>query len=66
MPAQQKGTGHTSLPELVARVRGEYVEVPGLRVTLARAWRLWQTDMATRDQPLTACRRWPPLQDGAR
>jgi hypothetical protein len=32
---------------LVARVRGEYAEMPGLRVTLAQACRLWQLDMAT-------------------
>jgi hypothetical protein len=32
---------------LVARVRGEYFEMPGLRVTLAQASRLWQVDAAT-------------------
>jgi len=32
---------------LVARVRGEYVEMPGLRVTVAQACRLWQVDMTT-------------------
>jgi hypothetical protein len=35
-------------PELlVARVRAEYIEMPGLRVTLAQACRLWQVDTAT-------------------
>jgi hypothetical protein len=37
----------TSFDSLVARVRGEYVEMPGLRVTVAQACRLWQVDMAT-------------------
>jgi hypothetical protein len=36
------------LPEaLVARVRGEFREMPGLRLTLAQARRLWQVDAAT-------------------
>jgi hypothetical protein len=40
MPAKQRSTGHTPLPEcLVARVRGEYVEMPGLRVTPAQGCR---------------------------
>jgi hypothetical protein len=37
----------TSFDSLVARVRGEYVEMPGLRVTLAQACRLWQVDIST-------------------
>jgi hypothetical protein len=32
---------------LVARVRGEYAEMPGLRITLAQACRLWQLDVST-------------------
>jgi hypothetical protein len=32
---------------LVARVRGEYREMPGLQLTLAQACRLWQMDVAT-------------------
>jgi DNA-binding IclR family transcriptional regulator len=32
---------------LVARVRGEYAEMPGLRITLAQACRLWQLDLST-------------------
>lgn len=35
------------LESLVARVRGEYLEMPGLRVTFAQACRLWQLDAAT-------------------
>ena len=34
----------TPFDSLVARVRGEYVEMPGLRVTVAQACRLWQLD----------------------
>jgi hypothetical protein len=34
-------------PELlVARIRGEYREMPGLRLTFAQACRLWQVDAA--------------------
>jgi len=32
---------------LVARIRGEYSEMPGLRLTVAQACRLWQVDAAT-------------------
>jgi len=35
-------------PELlVARIRGEYREMPGLRLTFAQACRLWQVDAST-------------------
>ena len=48
MPAKQRSAGHTPPPEwLVARVREEFAEVPGLRLTLVQACRLWQLDMAT-------------------
>ena len=48
MPATQKVGHETPPPEsLVARVRGEYFEMPGLRLTLAQACRLWQVDMFT-------------------
>jgi hypothetical protein len=29
---------------LLSRIRGEYLEMPGLRLTLAQASRLWQVD----------------------
>jgi hypothetical protein len=32
---------------LVARIRGEYREMPGLRLTFAQACRLWQVDAST-------------------
>jgi hypothetical protein len=31
-------------PELATRVRSEYVELPGLRLTAAQAQRLWHLD----------------------
>ncbi|HXW07489.1 MAG TPA: hypothetical protein VD833_19795 [Vicinamibacterales bacterium] len=32
---------------LLTRIRGEYREMPGLRLTVAQARRLWQLDSAT-------------------
>ena len=32
---------------LVARIQGEYREMPGLRLTVAEACRLWQLDAST-------------------
>ena len=32
---------------LVSRIRGEYTEMPGLRLTFAQACRLWQVDAPT-------------------
>ncbi len=40
------------LAMLVARVRGEYAEMPGLRVTAAQASVLWQVDAETCEQLL--------------
>jgi hypothetical protein len=37
----------TSFDSLVARVRGEYVEMPGLRLTVSQACRLWHVDRST-------------------
>jgi len=34
-------------PRLLHRVHGEYMEMPGLRLTLAQACRLWNADAAT-------------------
>ena len=39
---------------LVRRVRGEYYEMPGLRLTFAQACRLWQIDAGTCDAVLAA------------
>ena len=38
---------------LVQRVCGEYREMPGLRLTLAQACRLWHMDAATCEAVLT-------------
>ena len=35
------------LESLVARIRGEYLEMPGLRLTFAQACRFWQVDPST-------------------
>jgi hypothetical protein len=35
------------LESLVARIRGEYREMPGLRLTFPQACRLWQIDACT-------------------
>ena len=37
----------TSFDSLVARVRGEYGEMPGLRLTVSQACRLWHLDAST-------------------
>ena len=48
MPAKEQTKRKSPPPEsLVARVRGEYVEMPGLRLTLEQACRLWQVDVST-------------------
>jgi Fic family protein len=50
MSALQKATRAitTSASDaLLHRIRGEYLEMPGLRVTFAQACRLWQLDEAT-------------------
>jgi hypothetical protein len=41
------GADTPPLESLVARVRGEYCEMPGLRLTFAQACRLWQVDVST-------------------
>ena len=35
------------LASLVTRARGEYLEMPGLRVSVVQACRLWQLDVST-------------------
>ena len=35
------------LEPLAARIRGEYCEMPGLRLTVAQAGRLWQLEAST-------------------
>jgi DNA-binding IclR family transcriptional regulator len=33
--------------DLIARIRGEFLEMPGLKLTVAQAQRLWGLDHAT-------------------
>jgi hypothetical protein len=37
----------TPSPHLLARIRSEYLEMPGLRLTLLQARRLWGLDILT-------------------
>jgi hypothetical protein len=48
MPAQQP------LDEVLRRVQGEYIEMPGLRLTTKQAQRLWGLDQAACDTLLSA------------
>ena len=48
MPAQQP------LDDVLQRVQGEYIEMPGLRLTTAQAQRLWGLDRAACDALLGA------------
>jgi hypothetical protein len=40
--------------EVLRRVKGEYLEMPGLRLTIAQAQRLWGLDRAVCDALLAA------------
>src|SRR4029077_19523411 len=47
MSVKQTDKSRTRPPEwLVARVRGEFFEMPGLRLTCEQACRLWQVDVS--------------------
>ena len=43
-----------ALDDVLRRVRGEYIEMPGLRLTTAQAQRLWGLDRAACDALLGA------------
>jgi hypothetical protein len=45
---------HQSLDDVLRRVQGEYIEMPGLRLTLAQAQRLWGLDRTACDALLGA------------
>lgn len=49
MAAQQQ-----PLDEVIRRVQGEYIEMPGLRLTTAQAQRLWGLDRTACDTLLSA------------
>jgi hypothetical protein len=41
-------------PDLLTRIRGEFQEMPGLKLTLAQACRLWQLEARTCEALLDA------------
>jgi hypothetical protein len=45
---------HQALDDVLRRVQGEYIEMPGLRLTPAQAQRLWGLDRAACDALLGA------------
>jgi len=45
---------HQPLDDALRRVQGEYIEMPGLRLTTAQAQRLWGLDRAACDALLGA------------
>ena len=45
---------HQALEDVLRRVQGEYIEMPGLRLTTAQAQRLWGLDRAACDALLGA------------
>ena len=56
---QRKGALTISAPlqpleGILRRIRGEYMEMPGLRLTVAQARRLWGLDRAVCDGVLSA------------
>ena len=42
-----RNVAHQSIENLIQRARGEYLEMPGLRLTDAQAARLWGLDTTT-------------------
>jgi len=54
--------------ETLRRIRGEYLEMPGLRLTTAQAQRLWSLDRRTCEEllgTLVATRFLSKTRDGA-
>lgn len=46
-------TPRQTLEDVIRRVQGEYLEMPGLRLTTAQAQRLWGLDRADCDRLLS-------------
>jgi hypothetical protein len=42
-----RNVAHPSIDDLIRRVRGEYLEMPGLKLTSAQASRFWGLDATT-------------------
>lgn len=54
IPAQGDSGEHGVLPRLIQRARAEFTEMPGLRLTVAQAARLWALDTGTSAAMLAA------------
>jgi hypothetical protein len=52
-PATPPFTTSALTPQLLTRIRAEYREMPGLRLTLLQARRLWGVDIMTCSAALT-------------
>jgi hypothetical protein len=52
-PATPASTTSALTPQLLMRIRAEYREMPGLRLTLLQARRLWAVDIMTCSAALT-------------
>ena len=50
----QSPTPRVVLADVLARIRAEYVEIPGLKLTAPQARRLWALDGTTCDAALAA------------
>jgi hypothetical protein len=44
----------TDVSEWLARIRAEYLEMPGLQLTAPQMWRLWRLDKTTCDAVVEA------------
>ena len=51
MPASGRVTGDAS-PTLLSRIRSEFLEMPGLKLTVRQAARLWGLESATSERLL--------------
>ena len=53
-PARQLLPAKSPAPQLLARIRSEYREMPGLRLTVLQARRLWALDVLACSAALSA------------
>ena len=51
--AKQMDTQRARTEDVLQRIRAEYLELPGLRLTIVQAQRLWGLDRAACDSTLT-------------
>ena len=50
---KQTGLAAPSLEDAIRRARAEYLEMPGLQLTIAQAARLWHLDLAASEGVLS-------------